>query len=49
MAIIKCPECGNDISDKAATCPHCGVNVQAELHRINYKRIDEESINKYCY
>ena len=22
--ITKCPECGNDISDKAYTCPHCG-------------------------
>ncbi|MFA6691332.1 MAG: zinc ribbon domain-containing protein [Saccharofermentanales bacterium] len=24
MAIIKCPACGNRISDKAATCPNCG-------------------------
>ncbi len=46
MAIIKCPECGNDISDKAATCPHCGVDVQDELHRINYKPNDEENLNK---
>ena len=46
MAIIKCPECGNDISDKAATCPHCGVDVQAELQRINNNRNDEEIINK---
>lgn len=25
MALIKCPECGRLISDKATTCPHCGV------------------------
>jgi uncharacterized membrane protein len=25
MAIIKCPECGMSISNKAAYCPHCGV------------------------
>jgi predicted RNA-binding Zn-ribbon protein involved in translation (DUF1610 family) len=24
MAIIKCPECGKDISDKAPICPQCG-------------------------
>lgn len=24
MAIIKCVECGNNISDKAEVCPHCG-------------------------
>jgi hypothetical protein len=24
MALINCPECGKEISDKAASCPHCG-------------------------
>ncbi len=24
MALIKCPECGKEISDKAAACPNCG-------------------------
>lgn len=24
MAIIKCPECENEISDKAKKCIHCG-------------------------
>ena len=24
MALIKCPECGRDVSDKAKTCPNCG-------------------------
>lgn len=24
MALIKCPECGNKVSEYAATCPHCG-------------------------
>lgn len=26
MAIVKCAECGKDISDKADKCPHCGAN-----------------------
>lgn len=25
MALIKCPECGQQISDKADKCPHCGL------------------------
>ena len=31
MAIIKCPECGKDVSDKAPFCPHCGVKIAGEL------------------
>lgn len=27
MAMIKCPECGNMISDKAPTCIHCGTPI----------------------
>ncbi|MCH5318207.1 MAG: zinc ribbon domain-containing protein [Paramuribaculum sp.] len=27
MALIKCPECGNTVSDKAKTCPHCGIGI----------------------
>ena len=24
MALIKCPECGKEVSMSAPTCPHCG-------------------------
>lgn len=27
MALIKCPECGKEISEKAFTCPHCGYPI----------------------
>lgn len=27
MALINCPECGKEISDKAPACPHCGCPV----------------------
>lgn len=30
MALIKCPECGKQISDKASACIHCGYPIQAE-------------------
>lgn len=29
MALIKCSECGREISDKAGTCPGCGAPVSA--------------------
>lgn len=28
MALINCPECNKEISDKAMTCPNCGYPVQ---------------------
>lgn len=27
MSIINCPECGKEISDKAANCPNCGCPI----------------------
>lgn len=27
MALITCLECGKEVSDKAASCPHCGVPI----------------------
>ncbi len=31
MAIIKCPECGRQISDKAPACPNCGVEIAGKI------------------
>lgn len=28
MALVKCAECGRDVSDQAATCPNCGAAVR---------------------
>ena len=30
MAMIKCPECGNMISDKGTNCVHCGTPLQVD-------------------
>lgn len=27
MALIKCPECGREVSDKATSCPNCGYEI----------------------
>ena len=35
MAIIKCPECGHQVSDKAPTCPSCGVEIAGKVVRCH--------------
>ena len=30
MALIKCSECGKEVSDKASACPNCGAPVEIE-------------------
>lgn len=33
MAIIKCPECGHQISDMAGSCPNCGVAIHGNIKK----------------
>ena len=35
MALIKCPECGQEISDKAKFCIHCGFPLVDEAEEIS--------------
>ena len=34
MAMIKCPDCRNPISDTAECCPQCGCKFQSEYRRM---------------
>ncbi len=36
MAIIKCPECGHQISEKATICPSCGVEIAGKIAKCLY-------------
>lgn len=31
MALIKCNECGHEVSDKASVCPNCGCPIEKKL------------------
>ena len=31
--LIKCPECGHQVSDKAPLCPNCGVEISGNINR----------------
>ena len=40
MGLIKCPECGKEVSDRAATCIHCGYPFESTHEKIaNEKEI----------
>lgn len=33
MAMIKCPGCGQEISDKAERCVHCGMILEKAIEK----------------
>lgn len=35
MSLIKCPECGKEISSMADTCPHCGYPIHKNQNNVN--------------
>lgn len=46
MALIKCKECGNEISDMATTCPKCGCPVVSEENNIVEDNIVNEVLEE---
>lgn len=44
MALIKCNECGKEISDTLNTCPNCGIEIKTKKNVVkdnnNNKRFD---------
>ena len=28
MALVSCPDCGREVSERAPACPHCGAPMQ---------------------
>ena len=46
MALIKCPECGKDISDTISQCIHCGFRLKKEAPCV--EEIKETGIKPIC-
>ena len=40
MALIKCKECGHEVSDRASVCPKCGCPIQ----NVNSQNVNKASI-----
>ena len=45
MALIACPECETEISDKAPACPKCGVPLSTESKVVIYGYTQQFLIN----
>lgn len=41
MALIRCPECGKEISDKAPHCVHCGYILSKKKKNVNDIRLNK--------
>lgn len=45
MALIKCPECGKELSDKATSCPNCGVPLNNQKFCVHCgSKIDKDCV-----
>ena len=52
MAIIKCPECGHQVSDQAKFCPSCGIEIAGKVMRCphcNEIVFKNQKMCPYCH
>lgn len=47
MALIKCPECGRQISDKAASCPSCGCPIANAPTTVKIRCLSNDRTVRY--
>lgn len=47
MALIKCPECGRQVSDKASSCPQCGCPIASHQTSIKIRCLSTDRTVKY--
>jgi len=56
MALVKCPECSNEVSDSAQSCPKCGFPITqaenteapAESKEVYDKAAEQKKTSKGC-
>jgi Uncharacterised protein family UPF0547 len=44
MALIKCPECQLQVSDKAIICPHCGYPLDTKVIKQQQRKLINENV-----
>lgn len=48
MALIKCPECGKDVSDTIESCIHCGFVLKKAEERTEQQEQSQIELQKDC-
>ncbi len=59
MALIKCPECGKQISNQASSCPNCGYPIASQPRGVKIRCLSDDRMvrgftfswighNEYC-
>ena len=48
MALLPCPECKNDISEKAESCPHCGAKWAGVCPECKHFRAQSAATCEKC-
>ncbi len=46
MALIKCPECGKDVSDTAPSCIHCGFSLAEHYDKLQARNALHKELDK---
>ena len=49
MALIKCPECGRQISNMAQSCPKCGIPLQFQYQNNYMNNVPKQFNGVYRY
>jgi hypothetical protein len=51
MAMIKCPECGKDVSSRAPSCPNCGnpINLKSGPEKVSSEGASISTVNAYVH
>lgn len=46
MALIKCPKCGKEVSDKVSICPHCNFEIATYYQKLQKEKNEKEKIER---
>lgn len=49
MALVKCPECGKEVSSNAAACPNCGSPIPKRMVPVTIERNKTIMLAVNCY
>lgn len=51
MALVRCPECGKQISDKAESCPNCGMSILSKKMEVmvRFPICEGQIFNNKCF